>query len=99
MGLERLDLLVMALSSYAQVLTQYRPDQLPDAEKTIRGYFAVVERLVGAIRSVADTRDAHDVMEFRDLDRLRRVLAGNEDQDHLTRTTTKIVGRLLSTPG
>ncbi|GAA0961810.1 hypothetical protein [Virgisporangium aurantiacum] len=97
-GLERLDLLVMALSSYAQVLTQYRPDQLPDAEETVRGYFALLERLVGAIRSVADTRDAHDVMEFRDLDRLRQVLAGNEDQDRLTRTTTKIVGHLLSTP-
>ncbi len=90
-GLERLDLLIMTLSSYANVVSQYRPDELPDPGPILKNY----GEILGAVAQAIDAgHDAEAVLEFRDLPRLRTLMGGGEDAKQLIRATMGVLQRM-----
>lgn len=89
--LERLDLLIATLSSYAAVVGQYRPDELPDPGAVLRDYGNILNSVAGAIDSVGETGD---VLEFRNFVRLRELMEARENPERLIQATMRVVPRI-----
>lgn len=90
-GLERLDLLVATLSSYAQLVSQYRPDELPDPGAVLGDYINIRNSVAGGIDSSGETES---VLNFKDFARLRALMQTGEAPDDLIRATMRVVPRM-----
>jgi len=85
-GLERLDLMIMTLSSYANVISMYRPEELPEPESILKNYGTILSAVARAI----DAEGSAGVLDFRDPARLRGLMRG-EDPAMLLRTNLEVI--------
>jgi hypothetical protein len=69
--LERLDLVVMSLGSFAQVVASFSAEQLPARAQVAEAYMAVARDLVEAIEA---TPKSAAVFDYDDLDRIRGLM-------------------------
>jgi hypothetical protein len=93
--LERLDFFIMALSSYAQVLGQFRPDELPDPAHMLQNYGAVLESLA---TSIDEAGEGARVLDYRDFAHMRSTIGASEDPAALIRATMRVVQRFDARP-
>lgn len=93
--LERLDLFILALGSYGQVVNQYRPDELPDPARTLQNYGAILESLASAIDQAGA---AAQVLDYRDFAHMRSTVGAREDSAALIRATMHVVQRFHVRP-
>ena len=85
--LERVDLIVMSVASYAQCVGSYDSARLPGAAEIADSYMTVVQALAGAIDSAAA---GPEVFDYYDLPHLKALLAV-ETPDVLVPETMNVV--------
>jgi hypothetical protein len=69
--LERVDLIVMSVASYAQCVGSYNSARLPEAAEIAESYMTVVQALASAIDAAAA---GPDVFDYYDLPHLKALL-------------------------
>lgn len=74
MALERLDFIAMTAASYAQILSQYRSDELVDRDAFVRFYMSLVQYITQAIDETPTP-----IFNYQDLNAIKMLMSKSEN--------------------